>query len=90
MASVMISVEGVSVKRTSGKPKKLLNGQRRKAAHVALNALKFLENQEFAENVRSAKNNYNPFFVLGAQNSKWTKALAELKARLDDCLKAKA
>lgn len=90
MASVMISVEGVTVKRSSGKPKRLLNGQRRKAAHKALQALTFLENQESAEDVRSAKNNYDAFFVLGGTASKWKKALAELKARLDSCLKAKA
>lgn len=89
-ASIMISVEGVSQRRTSGVPKILVRGNRRKAATKLLQALKVLENREYDENHRSAANNYTPFFVLGAQNSRYNAALTLLKARLEEALAAKA
>lgn len=90
MPSIHVSVEGVSSRRRAGKPRLLLRGQRRKAATKALQQLKHLENQEFAENRRSAVNNYNPFLILGAGNSRYSSALALLKDRLTEALKATA
>lgn len=88
--NVMISVEGVSQRRASGKPKLLLRRSRRKAATHLLKALMVLENREYDENRRSAINNYSPFLILGAPNSRYTTALATLKARLQEALAAKA
>lgn len=90
MASVFLSVEGVSSRRRSGKPRLLLRGMRRKMAKKALNALIHLNNQEFAEARRSTEQGYNGYYILGASNSRFATAAATLKARLEEVLAAKA
>lgn len=90
MPSILVSVEGVSSRRTTGKPRLLLRRQRRKIAKNLLRQLKNMENQEFAENRRSAINNYEPFMVFGAANSRYNTALALLKDRLIAALAATA
>lgn len=88
--ALMVSIEGVSQRRSSGKPKSLLRGNRRKAAQKALKALIVMENREFEENRRSSVNNYEPFLILGAPNSRYSTAIALLKDRIKEALLAKA
>ena len=90
MATTLIDVQGVSLKRTRGKPKLLVRGNRRKALNKAKRALASLENQDFAEERRASNNNYSPFVVFGAPSSAVRGALVKLKARIDECLAAKA
>lgn len=89
MATIFLSVEGVPGKRTNGKPRLLLRGQRRKICVKVLRMLKTLENQEFYEARRATQNRYDPFLVLGAATSKFSKAHAELKKRLEEALATK-
>lgn len=91
MASTLVSIEGVPVaKGRRGKPRLLVRGRRRKAAVKALHHLQVLENQDFAENTRAAKNFYTPYLILGTPGSKVDKAFDTLTTALNDALKAKA
>lgn len=90
MGTLFLSVQGVNTRRRSGKPSLLLRKRRRATAIKLLAQLSNLENQEFAENTRSVVNNYDPFLVLGASNSRFSTAVALIKARLQECLNARA
>ena len=90
MSAIIISVEGVSVKPGSGKPKLLVRGRRRKACKKLLQALTSMFNQDLAEERRATNIGYNPFLVLGATNSKFNKALNDLNNRMVEVLNAKS
>jgi len=90
MSTVLVSIEGVSVRRHNGKPKLLVRGRRRKAASKLKRALETLESQDWQENRRSAMNRYDPLLILGAANSRHANAVALLKQRLAEVLAAKA
>lgn len=90
MATTMVDVQGVSLKRTRLKPKLLVRGQRRKALMKAKRALHSLENQDFAEERRASNNGYTPFTVFGNPSSAFRSALVKLKTRIDEALAAKA
>lgn len=90
MGTLFLSVQGTNTRRRSGKPVFLLRKRRRATAIKLLAQLNVLENQEFAENSRSAINNYDPFLILGASNSRFSNAVALLKSRLQEALNAKA
>jgi len=86
----MISVEGVSVRRNSGKPKMLVRGRRRKAVKNCLKQLKNVFNQDWYENRRAALNNYDAYLILGASNSAASKAMVTIQAALEKALAAKS
>lgn len=91
MASMMISIEGVPVPRSSrGKPKLLVRGKRRTQLKRAIKALQSLSAQDFAESRRAASHNYTPFMVIGSQNSRATGSYNTLLARLQEAVAAKA
>lgn len=86
MASVIVSLEGQSVRRSSGKPKKVLRGDRRKHAQKLLQQLFVVFRQDAAESARGTKLRYTPALVLGNQNSRWNNAVATLIERLEEML----
>ncbi len=90
MPGVIVSVEGVVVRRSSGKPRLLLRGRRRKACQKLLKALQVLVNQDEFEARRSTKLNYNPFLVLGDTRSGPRTAVSTLVNRLNEVLRAKS
>lgn len=90
MATILVSAEGASVRRRgSGKPRLVVRGRRRKAVVDCKRKLIVLANQDWAENRRSAINDYNPYLVLGAPNSKVMKALETLQEALQRALDEK-
>lgn len=90
MATVLVDVQGVSLKRTRLKPKLLVRGQRRKSLVKLKRALQSLENQDFNEERRASNNGYTPYVIFGNPTSAYRSALVKLKARVEESLAAKA
>jgi len=90
MAVGMITVEGLPVRRSSGKPKLLVRTGRRKAAIGLKKAIQVLVNAELRENRRAAVNKYTPYLVLGKPTSDYNRWLGNIIARMDEVLAAKA
>lgn len=87
----LVTAEGVPVPRTARKkPAMLVRGRRLKALNAAIHQLETLQNQDFAENARSAIRNYTPFLILGASNGKVMLAFNNLLKALKDAKAAKA
>lgn len=89
MSAIIVSVEGMTVRRTSGKPKLLVRGRRRKACQKALRALQTLFNQDDFEQRRSTQMGYNPYLVLGTPRSSYRNAYTLLANTLIEALAAK-
>lgn len=91
MSSLIVSAEGVSVRRRgSGKPRIVVRGNRRKAAQRAKRALQTLMNQDDHENRRSAINSYNPYLILGTADSRIRASFEKVQKAIQDALDAKA
>lgn len=91
MPTLAVSIEGVAIARSTRKtPKLLVRGRRRKTLQNALRAIKAMMNQDWTENHRSSVNNYTPYLICGTGNTKIAKAFADVVARMEESIAAKA
>lgn len=89
MASLIVSLEGKSTRRTNGKPKSVIVGLRRRHAQKTVNQLRVLINQDIKEKERAARYRYSPCLLLGEIGSPRQKAAAKIIQSLVTLLKTK-